>query len=216
MVFCIDCKKEISCGPRCSSCANINRKGTYFRSEKAKQNMRHPNSIPSPNKGKTWEMIIGEERTIELKKHLSDMHTGKKHAKETKEKMSIASKGVKKSESHRANLKKHLDNLRLQGIPKQNRISKPQRFFFDLIKSIWSDAILEYHIINTPYFADIFIPSENLIIEYDGQYWHTRKEIENPGFHKKWDEILKNKGYEIVHLSEHEFYLLTNNFRIVK
>ena len=72
------------------------------------------------------------------------------------------------------------------------RISKPQKQLFELVKSIYKDAELEYGI-DGKYYLDIFIPSLNLDIEYDGSYWHQDEEKDNVR-----DVYLKNKGIQII------------------
>lgn len=52
--------------------------------------------------------------------------------------------------------------------------SKPQVELFNLIKEIYSDAELNYQILN--YSVDIVIPELKICFEYDGSYWHQGKE----------------------------------------
>ena len=52
------------------------------------------------------------------------------------------------------------------------RISKGQRELYNSIKQIHSDALLEHYLPDVGNSVDIFIPSENKIIEYFGRYWH--------------------------------------------
>jgi hypothetical protein len=84
--------------------------------------------------------------------------------------------------------------------------SKPQVELFNLTKSIYDDAVLNYSCLN--YSIDIAIPSLKVGIEYDGSYWHRdkgnddkrQKEIETEGwkviryrdFIPKKEELLKN------------------------
>ncbi len=52
--------------------------------------------------------------------------------------------------------------------------SKPQVELFNLTKSIYNDAELNYPCLN--YSIDVAIPSLNVAIEYDGSYWHKNKD----------------------------------------
>ena len=52
-----------------------------------------------------------------------------------------------------------------------NRISEPQRRILEFVKTYDPDAQLEYKLESSYY--DIFVPSKNLLIEYDGAMWHT-------------------------------------------
>ncbi len=67
--------------------------------------------------------------------------------------------------------------------------SKPQVELFDLVKLLYSSAILNYSSLNRS--IDIAIPDKNIAIEYDGSYWHQnrkesdkirQKELENVGW----------------------------------
>jgi hypothetical protein len=81
-------------------------------------------------------------------------------------------------------------------------ISKVQREYFDKVKEIYSDAQLEYYISELNIQVDIYIPSQNKIIEVYGDYWHCNPNIftENT-YHTqlhmtagdKWEFDLKRK-----------------------
>lgn len=51
---------------------------------------------------------------------------------------------------------------------------------------------------------DFFIPSINLIIEFDGTYYH-RDTPENKKREKLRDENIINSGYDVIHISEKEY-----------
>lgn len=51
---------------------------------------------------------------------------------------------------------------------------------------------------------DFFIPSINLIIEFDGTYYH-RDTPENKRREKLRDENIINSGYDVIHISEKEY-----------
>jgi len=60
------------------------------------------------------------------------------------------------------------------------------------------------------YIVDMIIPKLNQIIECDGCYWHRCEEcgytptLENTQKQEKRDRYLKEKGYKILHLMEHD------------
>ena len=58
---------------------------------------------------------------------------------------------------------------------------------------------------------DIFINELNLILEYDGQYWHSGKESNDK---KKSKEILK-EGFDLIRIRQHPLSKITNNDIIV-
>ena len=57
------------------------------------------------------------------------------------------------------------------------RISKISYEWLSLIKASHSSLELEYHIPNTPYFADGYDPSTRTIYEFHGDYWHGNPKI---------------------------------------
>jgi len=67
-----------------------------------------------------------------------------------------------------------------------------------LIKIKFPDAQLNYPIKTKEglYFADIGIPSQNLDIEYDGEYWHNKEKDE------KRDTNITNSGWKVVRLKD--------------
>ena len=69
--------------------------------------------------------------------------------------------------------------------------SKPQVELFNIIKTIFSTAILEYKILN--YNVDIAIPQLKIAIEFDGSYWHQNKKHDN----KRQTEIEK-LGWQFI------------------
>lgn len=56
-------------------------------------------------------------------------------------------------------------------------ISKPQRKYYEQIKQQYPDAILEHYLSDVHVSVDIFIPSENRIVEIYGDYWHCNPKL---------------------------------------
>lgn len=52
---------------------------------------------------------------------------------------------------------------------------------------------------------DIFIPSLNLGIEYNGLFWHSSARKKKPSFHLKKTNFFAERGIKIVHIFEHEW-----------
>lgn len=50
------------------------------------------------------------------------------------------------------------------------------------------------------YTADFYIPSQNLVIECDGDYWHSLPG--RSGHDRRKDTFLRNRGYRVVRLTE--------------
>jgi len=74
------------------------------------------------------------------------------------------------------------------------RISKGQRELYDEIKKEHKDALLEHWLPDMQKSVDIFIPSENKIVEYYGRYWHADPNKYPPDYYHK---IMKMTAEEI-------------------
>ncbi|MNY85723.1 hypothetical protein D3C78_19230 [compost metagenome] len=78
-------------------------------------------------------------------------------------------------------------------------ITKPQAAIFGIVKTLFPDAIIEHKIL-TGLTVDIYIPSLEIVIEYDGYMFHAAPEqIDND---KNRDIKLINKGIKTVRLRE--------------
>lgn len=84
------------------------------------------------------------------------------------------------------------------------RISRPQRFLFDLIKQKYPSAVMEHRlrIGNTCIFLDIAVPEIKLNVEYDGSYWHSMNNA-NPARIKdvERDKFLTDSGWRIIRIA---------------
>lgn len=56
----------------------------------------------------------------------------------------------------------------------------------------------------SPYEIDIYIPSHNLAIEYNGIYYHSTKFIQDKYYHQRKVELAYRKGVRLLHIWEHE------------
>ncbi len=59
-----------------------------------------------------------------------------------------------------------------------NKISKPQRLMFRMVRLFFADAKLEYFVKTpeTSFHVDIVVPDKRIAIEVDGRYWHSSVE----------------------------------------
>src|SRR3989344_6569695 len=123
---------------------------------------------------------------------------GKGHTEETRKKQSEIKKEffLKYPEKHPNSL--IVINYKEQNNKKGGYISKKQKEIYELIKIKFPDAQLNYPIKTKEglYFADIGIPSQNLDIEYDGEYWHNKEKDE------KRDTNITNSGWKEVRLKD--------------
>lgn len=72
--------------------------------------------------------------------------------------------------------------------------SKPEKRIYDKLKNNYSDILYQWKYPNSNLIADFYIPSKNLIIEYQGSWTHGKKPYENSKSDNKILEIWKNKN----------------------
>ena len=163
----------------------------------------------------------GKIVSIETRLKQSKAHKGKKFSEETKKKLSEAHKGIKMTNEQREKVsirminffKNHPENMyKFVNAPKRIRITKPHKKIINLLEKQKIEHINEFPVEN--YIADIFIPSMNLIIECDGNYWHnypygTEKD-------KKKDEIYKRNNFRVLHLWEEQINKLSEDDILIK
>ena len=83
-------------------------------------------------------------------------------------------------------------------------ISAEEIELFKFVKSLAPDAIQSDRIIISPYELDIYIPSKNLAIEFDGLYWHSDENKSNDYHLEKTNTCLR-KGIRLIHIFEDEW-----------
>ena len=90
--------------------------------------------------------------------------------------------------------------------------SNEEAELFQFVRSIAPDARQTVRDIIKPQELDVYIPSRNLAIEFDGSYWHT-DEFKDPGYHLGKTEACGALGIRLIHVFEWEW---TNNKKVVK
>lgn len=48
---------------------------------------------------------------------------------------------------------------------------------------------------------DFFLPELRLAIEFNGEYWHDKRERDNPGYHKRKQELCEQHGLRLINVS---------------
>lgn len=92
-----------------------------------------------------------------------------------------------------------------QGCPRcSNLISKPSVEIKEFIESMGFATKQEHRFPGTRKAVDIIVPSLNLAIEYNGNYWHTSEYVES-GYHKAKTRLANNSGYRMIHIWSHEW-----------
>lgn len=94
----------------------------------------------------------------------------------------------------------------------QKRKSKPQLKLYEQVKQDYPDALLEHYLEDVGHSVDIFIPSENKVIELYGDYWHCNPDSYDPDYYhkqlhmkasEKWDvdtkrrKTIEDGGYNV-------------------
>ena len=154
------------------------------------------------NKGKKWEEMYSKEKIEELMKQYSDY--------ERNNKIASALKGVPKSEEHaekcrengksensiNANREKMHKMLTEGGFSLSSKIEK--EFIEKCVKPIGIDFTTQHYLKDIHHYCDVYIPSKNMIIEFQGDYWHgnpkkyDKEELSDFQLEKvKKDEILR-------------------------
>ena len=165
--------------------------------------------------------FIGKKHSEETKRIMSESRRGKKHpfygkhhSKETKENISKALKGRKLEELHSKEKVEEIRNKIKEARAKQIFPIKDtlievkiQNFLKQLGIEFFTHQRMN---IKHSYQCDILIPSKNLVIECDGDYWHnypTGTDID----HIRTSELLKS-GFRVLRLWEFEIKDMELNY----
>lgn len=149
-----------------------------------------------------------------------------KHSEVTKQKMSLSALGKKKSMSHRLSMSKARKGIKtgrvpksafkkgtyteamrrgtIAGLLKQQKMKEPTSIEKKLYDGLKNRGLLfeTQKLINGKFIVDAYIPSLNLIVEADGDYWHNLDRVVKKD--KAENAYLTKCGYNILRLSETE------------
>ncbi len=142
---------------------------------------------------------LGKKLSKALKKKLSDAHKGlpsgmkgKKMSKESRQKMRLAKLGTKQSEETKLKRKKSMIKFY------KNNLTSIEIKLYNELKRRNIDFV-DQHIIHG-FIVDVYIPSLKLVIEADGDYWHSRENMKKRD--KIKDAVLAKYNYKILRISE--------------
>ncbi|MEK6879129.1 MAG: DUF559 domain-containing protein [Nanoarchaeota archaeon] len=133
--------------------------------------------------------------------------------------MSKSHKGVKLSEVHKNSIRKGCNTQEYKQVAKERRakqvfplkdtkIEVKIRTFLDTLQIEYFQHKYISEITHS-YQCDFFIPSINLVVECDGDYWHkypTGREVD----HIRTKELIE-KGFKVLRLWEHEIKVMDIN-----
>lgn len=123
------------------------------------------------------------------------------HSKEVRERISA---GCKLSYQNNPDRYKKAKIAGLKGIQSQDGL-KPTKIELLLYSALdkMNAKYEKQYIVGGEFIVDAFVPSHNLIIEADGEYWHSLpRAIRNDW---KKDTRLSNEGYKILRIKERDF-----------
>lgn len=93
--------------------------------------------------------------------------------------------------------------------------SKTELILYNIVKEICNDAILNYRKLSKRE-LDIYIPSKQIAIEYNGTYWHSIESGTKTDFHLNKSIECRNNGIRLIHIYEFEdFEQQINNLIIL-
>jgi very-short-patch-repair endonuclease len=217
-------RKAVSDSNKRGFVIRMGKEGAKIALEKKRNNMKGKNKQRA---NKTWEEIFGLEKTKELKEKAKIRHLGKSYITEIgRKKISIANTGRIKSDAGRLSIsvkakerlkdktkhsmfnKRHKESSKkiirekrmLQIMPfKDTTIEvKIQNYLKDLGIEYFTHQWIKS--IKHDYQCDILIPSLNMVIECDGNYWH-KYPVGNNIDHIRTKELLE-KGFKVLRLWE--------------
>lgn len=192
-----------------------------------------------PNKGKTYEQIMGTDKALVLKLQQSKKRQGCKVWNNglTKDNNDILKKmSFKVSENAKINSNYGMKNKHHSYITKMKMREKRAHRIYPFkdtsielkiqtyLKILGIEFITHFYVkgIEHGYQCDIFIPSIKTIIECDGDYWHGNPSIFAPDQlnerqkRQKFDDDLRNKeliskGYKLIRLWEKDIKIMDVN-----
>lgn len=169
------------------------------------------------NKGKKWSETYTEEEIEKLKKVYKN--------KERNRKISKGNKGVPKSEEHKKHLSESMStdkNKAFFSKQMSDRINSgkftissklEEGFIKDFIVPLGLEFKKQYYIKDIHQYCDVYIPSKNLVIECDGDFWHSNPKMFPNGPIYSYQKVkvekdsiknayLKENGYKICRIWE--------------
>ena len=152
----------------------------------------------------------GKKNSKETRKKISKALKGRIFSEEWKKKLSEASKGKKLSEETKRKISISVKERRkYQILPvKDSSIEiKLQNFLRQLGIEFFTHQYME---IEHGYQCDILVPSMNLVIECDGDYWHGNNEVFND--EKLTERIIKRREVDSKRTKE----LLDKGFKVLR
>lgn len=96
-------------------------------------------------------------------------------------------------------------HLRGQACPScYGRLSRPHLAIRDVLTSIGAEPEMEFRFPNTRKFFDVVLHSTKVLIEYNGNYWHSSEHISRDK-HLEKSKLAEANGYRCIHIRSDEW-----------
>lgn len=167
------------------------------------------------NKGSDLKTLLGEERANQIGDSIRyNLNRNKKIAE--------SNRGKPKSPEHREQMKKQLAVNRRERLT-SGKMSKPEKLMQDMLESNGIDYQYQHEL--SGFFYDFYIPSKNLLIEVDGDFWHCKPntKYQNPVMEEQTKNVVNDKkktaiaysnGYTLLRFWESD--IQNNRLQVMK
>lgn len=164
--------------------------------------------IGKANKGKiSWNKGLKMSSEYKKKMNLKGLELGrkgKKHSLEARLKISLAKKGkLAWNKGLKSNFNsEHFRKMGYLGVLKQSKTKEPTSIEKKLYNELKRRGLLfeKQYLINGKFLVDAYIPSLNLIIEADGDYWHNLDRVKKKD--KAENAYLTKCGFNLMRWRE--------------
>lgn len=95
------------------------------------------------------------------------------------------------------------EKIKLLKKQKKGKVSKEERVFGDLIERFFPSLKRQYKIKGYYHAYDFYIPDHNLILEYDGKFWHSKPKAQIKD--RKHDIEAKRREYKICRITDQQW-----------
>ena len=140
---------------------------------------------------------VGRPCSKKTRKKISQANSGKVRSIEISKKLS-------RLRSRHPRPKSYFKMIGLKGIFKQQTMKEPTSIEKKVYDELKGRGLLfeKQKLINGKFLVDAYIPSLNLVIEADGDYWHSLDRVKKRD--KAKNAYLKTCGFDLLRLSETE------------
>lgn len=169
------------------------KKGFKFSDEERRKMSERRKGLPSKLKGRH----LSEAHKMKISRSLSVALVGHKLPEETKEKISKSVRKAMQSEIVK-------EKCRLGGLI-ANQVHGPSKIEFKVKEQLDKYGVLYIHqkpIANGHFILDFWLPEYQLVIECNGDYWHSKPD--KIARDKELEKYVLSKGKDILWLWEHE------------